>query len=257
MTDRALDDLARRVMLDAARLEYGGLMDQLPEHDFSPEFERRMKKLIRRADHPGRWRRMWAGRIAATLALLLALATAAAAAAGYSLWELLAQWTDEQIWIAPGQIDPVDQGAIHIPAEPKVYADIQEALDAYGVDLPLVPRRLPDGFVPEEVIVDHTTFPDQIVFYEACRRGKDFLVVQINVFLEQEDMEQEHFGHFQKDEGDPVPYEVGGITHLLSTNAGQPIALWANGPAECAVSGDITMEELKAILNSIYGEPLD
>ena len=54
------------------------------------------------------------------------------------------------------------------------------------------------------------------------------------------------------DEGDPIPYEAGGITHLLTTNAGRPVALWANGPAECCISGDITMEELKQMIDSIY-----
>lgn len=52
MTDRALDELARRVMLDAARQEYGSLMAELPEHDFSPAFEKRMRKLVRKAAHP-------------------------------------------------------------------------------------------------------------------------------------------------------------------------------------------------------------
>lgn len=56
MTDRALDELARRVMLDAACQEYGGLMAELPEHDFSPEFEKRMRRLVRRTDHPLRYR---------------------------------------------------------------------------------------------------------------------------------------------------------------------------------------------------------
>lgn len=52
MTDRALDELARRVMLDAARQEYGSLMAELPGHDFSPAFEKRMGRLVRRAAHP-------------------------------------------------------------------------------------------------------------------------------------------------------------------------------------------------------------
>lgn len=56
MTDRALDNLARRVMLDAARQEYGSLMAELPEHDFSPEFEKRMGRLVQRAAHPIRHR---------------------------------------------------------------------------------------------------------------------------------------------------------------------------------------------------------
>lgn len=56
LTDQALDDLARRVILDAARLEYGDWIDELPEQDFSPEFEKKMKKLVRRANHPIRYR---------------------------------------------------------------------------------------------------------------------------------------------------------------------------------------------------------
>ena len=66
MTDQALDDLARRVILDAARQEYGDWIDQLPEHDFSPAFEKKMQKLIRRANHPIRYQVM---KIAACLLL--------------------------------------------------------------------------------------------------------------------------------------------------------------------------------------------
>ena len=40
MTDQALDNLVRRVILDAARLEYGDLIDELPEQDFSSAFEK-------------------------------------------------------------------------------------------------------------------------------------------------------------------------------------------------------------------------
>jgi len=37
------------------------------------------------------------------------------------------------------------------------YANIQEALSAYGMDRPVVPRCLPDGFVPENLAVDDQT----------------------------------------------------------------------------------------------------
>jgi len=252
LTERALDELARRVMLDAARQEYGELIDEQPEHDFSPEFERRMKKLIRRADHPIRWRWMWVGRAAALLAALLMLVTVAAAA-GCELWGLLALWTSEQITLAPGQIDYMDPDDLHIPEEPGEYASIQEALSAYGFDRPVVPRCLPDGFTLENLVVDDRTRGcGSIVFFAAYCRGEDRLIQQVEVYLEQENREQDNFGHFQKDEGNPIPYEAGGVTHLLATNAGWPVALWANGPAECAISGDITMEELKAMLDSIY-----
>ena len=56
MTDQALDDLVRRVLLDVYDQEYGDVIEELPEHDFSLAFEKKMKKLIHRADHPIRYR---------------------------------------------------------------------------------------------------------------------------------------------------------------------------------------------------------
>lgn len=56
MTDEALDALAKQLLLDAARLEYRDIIQSDEQHTFSPSFERKMKKLVRRADHPVRHR---------------------------------------------------------------------------------------------------------------------------------------------------------------------------------------------------------
>ena len=252
MTDQALDNLARRVMLDAARLEYGDLMEELPEQDFSPEFERKMKKLIRQADHPVQHRCLRAVQLAALLAALLMLVTAAAAAAGYDIWRMLAEWTAEQITLAPGQIEYADPDDLHIPEEPGEYAGLQEALTDYGLTCSVVPKWIPEGFLLGDLIVDDLDGDNQIVFHAAYRRRPGHLLVQVNVYLKNETRGPDNFWDFQKDEGDPIPYETGGITHLLTTNAGRPVALWANGPAECTITGDITMDELKKMIDSIY-----
>ncbi len=252
MTDQALDDLARRVMLDAARLEYGDLLEELPEHDFSPEFERKMKNLIRQADHPVRHRLLRTGQLVAALVALLLLLTVATAAAGYDIWRMLAEWTAEQITLAPGQIEYIDPDDLHIPEEPGEYTDLQEALTAYGLNRSVVPKWLPEGFVQIHLDIEAAAKGSLIIFYALYQWEKNPLVIQVNIYLEDEERIYDSFGNFQKDEGDPIPYEAGGITHLLTTNAGRPVALWANGPAECCISGDITMEELKQMIDSIY-----
>lgn len=252
MTDQALDDLARRIMLDAARLEYGDLLEELPEHDFSPEFERKMKNLIRQADHPARHRLLRTGQLVAALVALLLLLTVATAAAGYDMWRMLAEWTAEKITLAPGQIEYIDPDDLHIPEEPGEYTDLQEALTAYGINRPVVPKWLPEGFALEELIVDNGTTPNLIVFASLYCRGEDTIVSQINIYLEYDGRTYDNFGDIYKDEGDPVPYEAGGITHLLTTNAGRSVALWANGPAECFINGAVTMDELKQMIDSIY-----
>ena len=250
MTDQALDNLARRLLLDAARLEYGDLMEELPEQDFSPEFERKMKKLIRQADHPARHRCLRTVQLAALLAALLMLVTVATAAAGYDIWGMLAEWTEETLTLAPGQIEYANPDDLHIPEGPREYAGLQEALTDYGLNRSVVPKWMPDGFALYELIVDNSY--GEIVFHAAYCRERKFLIVQVNVYLEDQDRQSDHFWNWQKDEGDPIPYEAGGITHLLATNMGRPVALWANGPVECAISGDITMDELKQMIDSIY-----
>lgn len=252
MTDQVLDDLARRVILDAARLEYGDLLEELPEHDFSPEFERKMKHLIRQADHPARHRLLRTGQLVAALVALLLLLTVATAAAGYDIWRMLAEWTAEQITLAPGQIEYIDPDDLHIPEEPGEYTDLQEALTAYGLNRSVVPKWLPEGFVQIHLDIEAAAKGSLIIFYALYQWEKNPLVIQVNIYLEDEERVYDSFGNFQKDEGDPIPYEAGGITHLLTTNAGRPVALWANGPAECCISGDITMEELKQMIDSIY-----
>ena len=252
MTDQALDNLTRRVMLDAARLEYGSLIEELPEADFSPEFERKMKALIRQADHPARYRLLRTGQLIAALAALLLLLTVAAAAAGYDLWRMMAEWTAEKITLAPGQIEYLDPDDLHIPEEPREYASLQEALTDYGFNRSVTPKWMPEEFSLYDLIVSRLDGDNQIVFHAAYRRESVYLTFKVNVYLEKENRVPDNFWSFQKYEGDPVPYEAGGITHLLTTNAGWPAALWSNGPAECVILGDITMDELKEMIDSIY-----
>lgn len=206
---------------------------------------------------PG-WRharlRRWGARsilAAAALAALLLSVSVAAAATGHDLWRMLAQWTDETMGITPGWIVPTEEEAIRIPEEDGKYANLREAVEACGLARPMVPRWLPEGFTQVDLVVD-TGFPDALIFQGAYQQGENVIVVFVEVFLPREGQDDRGYGNFQKDEGDPIPYEAGGVTHLLSTNAGRPVALWSNGPAQGAISGDITMDELKRIIDSIY-----
>ena len=70
MTDQALDQLTRRLLLDAVRLEYAPQLESPPDDAFSPAFERRMKKLLRRAAHPVRYRFVQAAACAALVVVL-------------------------------------------------------------------------------------------------------------------------------------------------------------------------------------------
>lgn len=92
MTGQALDQLARRVILDTARLEYGALLKEAPEHSFSPSFERKMKRLLRRGRHPVWYKALHA---AACLLLALLLSGCAVLAVSPEAREVFAGWVRE------------------------------------------------------------------------------------------------------------------------------------------------------------------
>lgn len=196
----------------------------------------------------------WSVRAALVAALLCALmlsVSVAAAANGFDFLKVLAQWTDEQFWLAPGQIDPASKDEIHIPEEAKEYTSLEEAFEDCGFTRPVIPQWLPEGFQIYFVFFDELASGD-LLYQALYHRGEESLAFLVVIHLDDEDGGDGSYTNFQKDEGDPVPYEAGGITHLLSTNEGRPVAVWANGPAECAFSGDITMEELEQMIDSIY-----
>ena len=52
MTKREFDELIRWIMLDADRVEYGGVPEEEPGHVFPPAFERQMRRPPGRGRHP-------------------------------------------------------------------------------------------------------------------------------------------------------------------------------------------------------------
>ena len=92
MTEQALDQLIHGVILDAARLEYDALQEEQPEHTFSPAFERRMRKLLRRGKHPVWYKSLHA---AACVLLALLLSGCAVLAVSPEVREVFAGWVRE------------------------------------------------------------------------------------------------------------------------------------------------------------------
>ena len=132
MTGQALDQLARRVILDTARLEYGALLKEAPEHSFSPSFERKMKRLLRRGRHPVWYKALHA---AACLLLALLLSGCAVLAVSPASREAFAGWVREvhdtyfsYQYVGPDQ--DVQEDLTKIPADfPPLLSCLQTVVD--------------------------------------------------------------------------------------------------------------------------------
>ena len=127
MTDRTLDNLLRPVLLDADSQEYGDAIDELPEHDFSPAVEKKMQKLIRRANHPIRYRVAQAAAcllLAALLSGCTALAISPEARAAFAGWvrEVYETWF---VYRYTGEEQPTLEDTVYLPTWiPEGYEEI-------------------------------------------------------------------------------------------------------------------------------------
>jgi hypothetical protein len=59
-------------------------------------------------------------------------------------------------------------------------------------------------------------------------------------------------GSFEKDAADVTKYECNGIIHYILSNNFSHVAAWTNDTLVCSILGDVTVDELKQMINSIY-----
>lgn len=188
--------------------------------------------------------------IAAVIALLLGITTATAHALGYDLWEVVAQWTkDAFMFVSTSKVNDVENANSNSALNEKEYADLQAALDAYGITEQLVPKWLPDGFEVENVYVDEYSGPMAVIFQSNYKCGERTIIIQLNLYRDTNDIS---YTDWEKDNIDIRTLEIENCTFYMTKNAERECAIWLNGPFECSIIGDISSEELTKVIKSIY-----
>lgn len=188
--------------------------------------------------------------IAAVTALLLGITTATAHALGYDLWEVVAQWTkDAFMFVSTSKVNDVENANANSALNEKEYADLQAALDAYGITEQLVPKWLPDGFEVENVYVDEYSGPMAVIFQSNYKCGERTIIIQLNLYRDTNDIS---YTDWEKDNIDIRTLEIENCTFYMTKNAERECAIWLNGPFECSIIGDISSEELTKVIKSIY-----
>ena len=123
------------------------------------------------------------------------------------------------------------------------YTSLQEALAATNCDFDAIPTWIPDGYELERIDV-HLN-PMQNVYFAQYENGKKTLVITVRSYLgiEPEKIEVKE---------DLVEiYEESGMEYYIFQNDVQLRALWVKDSNECYISGELSMEEIKNMINSI------
>lgn len=179
----------------------------------------------------------WLRSLTATAAILaiLLIGSVTAQAFGINIWGAMVKWTQETFHFGEWGDSNTNN---NLP-----YASLQEALENGKITTLLVPQWIPNGYELVDINVEycplHTAYKAMYTKDNQKFRitVQDYLN-QIPVYVEQSD-------------GLIEEYVVAGVTYYLFENYDAVKAVWIVDSYECYISGNVTIDELKQMIDSI------
>lgn len=193
----------------------------------------------------GRHRHFRTARLIAAVVVVTLACMIAAQGLGYDVFGVIARWTEETFHFTSS-----DQTETRMPEEASdgmEYVSLQEALDAYSIAESVAPTWYPADFKMSEIKILSTSI--DLKFRATYEAEEKFIAVTIWQYESAEAAGREAF---EKDDLTVSTYKSGGVTHYLMSNEGQLKAAWANQNMVCSISGDLSEDELKEMIDSIY-----
>lgn len=228
---------------EEAALEPGCAEDAAPERpdrsslEVPPKRTRRFSRL---------WRTLL---IAAAAVGCMFAAMVTAQAAGFDVFGAMARWTEETFSFrsVPSNIElteSLDRSG-GTDGQKQSFSSLQEALDAYGVTQVHEPTQMPDGFVMNECVVEHSNALYRTTFHVGYVNNRDRIAVNIMSY------EGKPAILTQKTDEPPDLKEWNGITFYFVENAYSSIVAWYDDTYEYYVSGKLDREILWKIAVSM------
>lgn len=173
--------------------------------------------------------------VAAAVLVILLVGSVTAKAFGLNVWKVVIQWTQETFHF--GNWD--NSG----PNNNLSYASLQEALEKGNTPANIVPTWIPDGFNLIEIKVEQT--PLKKTYKAKYLNGEKFLRITVCDHINKGPY------HVEQSDGLTEEYVVLGTTYYLFSNLEYNRAMWLYGSYEFDVSGNVAIEDLKKMIDSI------
>lgn len=187
--------------------------------------------------------RSWLPRLiaaAAVIVILVGVPLTVSAFGWEDIWNAVAQWAKETFSFVSGEDT---QNTEPNPKNIDKYTSMQQALAETDQESDFVPTWIPDGYKLEEITIDEN--PMQKVYVAIYRNGDAFVMVTVKSYIDADPEKVE------VNEELVEIYEASGIEYYIFSNNGQLRAVWIKDSYECYISGDLTIEEIKTMIDSI------
>lgn len=168
--------------------------------------------------------------------LIVALCTTAV---GKGLFRTIADWTRETFTFRDGE---ENEGT------PDVFISLQDRLREYS-ELQLAPTWAPDGTEKLDGVTATKQANKTRFMANYQTPDGEFCIV---IILYDTKPEQYMFLYEKGDSSVVEEYIAGGIVHQIVRNEETNTAVWAYDTAECSIHGDLSIDELKRMIDSIY-----
>lgn len=176
--------------------------------------------------------------VAASLVLVFSLTTTANAFSIKDVWNAVVTWAQETFSFSMGV--EVSEPVSHDEIE---YTSILDVITQYKIDPSLVPTWVPEGFYIDDVIIDESPIQEKFIFVLSNKTERIKIVMQSYLATHPEQIEV-------SDELIEV-YNVSDTSYYITHNNDLLQAAWLNGTYECYISGELTIDEIKLMIDSI------
>ena len=195
------------------------------------------------AKQPAKPARTWLPRLiaaAALVAILISIPMVASAFGWEDIWNAVAKWAKETFSFVS------DNGAGTDTPEPSdglTYKSLQQALEEANNRSDIVPTKLPERYILKQVIVDES--PIRRAYVAMYKSGEASLKITVQAYMESDPEKVEINEELLE------IYEASGIEYYIFSNLDQLRAVWTIDSYECYISGELTIEEMKTMIDSI------
>ncbi len=209
----------------------------LPLDEEMPETE-----LLGKKKQKTQWWRPLAA-VAAVLVLIVSAGVVAGALGGEDLWNAVAKWTTETFSFVGSENTEIVQP---IPTDEQYYESFDQAiLDATGVKN-LVPTQFPDGYQLADITVEEIPGRISYLAVYTCADKRIIVHVQPCLIPDSEKLEI--------DDELIETYRLAEVDYFIASNYEQMRVVWYKDSYECYLSGDLSLEEIKQMIDSIGKE---
>ncbi|MDO5153226.1 MAG: DUF4367 domain-containing protein [Eubacteriales bacterium] len=177
---------------------------------------------------------------AAVVTLIFLIPLTASALGWEDIWPAVAKWAKETFSFVSRENTEV---SVPSPEDEENYTSLREALEDNNRNADMIPTWIPDGYEFKSLKKDVT--PIREAYIANYVNGDNVLTVRVQTYMSKDAQ------NIEIEEEDSEVYIASEKKYYIFKNEDQIRAVWIVDSYECIISGDLSLDEVKTMIDSI------